>query len=178
MEKFRPFGIAEQVFVVQKHKSRQLHYDFRLEIGRVMVSWAIPKGPSLSNKQKRLAMAVDDHSLEYSEFEGIIPAGSYGAGTVIIWDYGEFTPLEPAEEALKKGALKFSLEGKKLKGKWFIMKFRGQPKNWLLIKEKDEFMTDEVDVVAKFPVSALSGKTLEEVAADPNARIADCSKFG
>lgn len=191
-QQFRPFGIPEPVFVVQKHKSRQLHYDFRLEIGGVMVSWAIPKGPTLSNKQKRLAMKVDDHSLEYSEFEGIIPAGSYGAGTVIIWDYGKFIAHEPADEAIKKGSLKFSLDGKKLKGKWFLMKFsatkrRGstaegggkrQSNAWLLIKEKDEFTTDEFDITVKSPESAVSGKTLEEVAADPNAKIADCTKFG
>lgn len=131
-------------FVVHEHHASRLHYDFRLEIGGVLKSWAIPKGPSLNPAHKRLAVMVPDHDLEYADFEGIIPKGSYGAGPVIIWDAGEFVPLEtddPARE-LDKGKLSFELNGKKLKGAFTIALMKGLPKStgkeWLLMKKKDE----------------------------------------
>ena len=128
-------------FVVHEHHATHLHYDFRLEIAGVLKSWAIPKGPSMNPSDKRLAVMVDDHPLEYGEFEGIIPQGHYGAGAVLIWDSGEFEPEGEPEPALKKGRLSFFLEGKRLKGKFslVLMKGRESGKDWLLIKAKDLF---------------------------------------
>ncbi len=126
-------------FVVHEHHATRLHYDFRLEISGVLKSWAVPKGPSMNPSDKRLAVRVDDHPLEYGEFEGIIPVGQYGAGSVLIWDSGEFLPEGDPEDALKKGRLSFVLEGKKLKGSFslILMKGRGTGKDWLLIKGQD-----------------------------------------
>ena len=128
-------------FVVHEHHATRLHYDFRLEIGGVLKSWAIPKGPSLNPSEKRLAVMVEDHPLEYGEFEGIIPEDNYGAGPVLIWDSGEFESEENPEAALAKGHLRFNLKGKKLKGIFSLvwMKGRGSGKDWLLIKGQDAF---------------------------------------
>lgn len=128
-------------FVVHEHHSTRLHFDFRLEIAGVLKSWAIPKGPSMNPSEKRLAVMVEDHPLEYGDFEGIIPQGHYGAGPVLIWDCGEFEPEGHAESSLEKGRLSFSLNGKKLKGGFSLtlMKGRGTGKEWLLIKRKDSF---------------------------------------
>lgn len=128
-------------FVVHEHHSTRLHYDFRLEIAGVLKSWAIPKGPSMNPADKRLAVMVEDHPLEYGSFEGIIPKGHYGAGAVLIWDSGEFQLEEDPETALKKGRLSFSLEGKRLKGSFslILMKGKGTGKDWLLIKGQDSF---------------------------------------
>jgi bifunctional non-homologous end joining protein LigD len=130
-------------FVVHEHKASRLHYDFRLEIGGALKSWAVPKGPSMDPRDKRLAVMVPDHILEYIDFEGIIPEGSYGAGPVIVWDAGEFVPLEEDDPAtaLDKGRLSFELKGKKLKGSFLIAQMKGLPKStgkeWLLMKKKD-----------------------------------------
>ena len=128
-------------FVVHEHHATRLHYDFRLEIEGVLKSWAIPKGPSMNPSEKRLAVMVEDHPLEYGDFEGIIPDGHYGAGSVLIWDSGEFEPEGNPEEGLKKGKLTFALNGKKLKGTFslVLMKGRGSGKDWLLIKSNDTF---------------------------------------
>jgi bifunctional non-homologous end joining protein LigD len=128
-------------FVVHEHHSSHLHYDFRLEIAGVLKSWAIPKGPSMNPSEKRLAVMVEDHPLEYGDFEGIIPQGHYGAGPVLQWDAGKFLPEEDPEPALKKGKLSFSLDGNKLKGSFSLalMKGRGTGKEWLLIKKRDAF---------------------------------------
>jgi bifunctional non-homologous end joining protein LigD len=128
-------------FVVHEHHAARLHYDLRLEIGGVLKSWAVPKGPSMNPADKRLAIAVEDHSLEYGSFEGIIPAGRYGSGPVVIWDEGAFEPLEDAETALEKGRLSFRLEGSILRGEFALarMKGRGTGKEWLLMKKKDDF---------------------------------------
>ena len=134
-----------QRFVVHEHQAKRLHYDFRLEIGGVLKSWAIPKGPSLNPADKRLAVMVPDHVVEYINFEGIIPAGRYGAGPVVVWDSGDFVPLETREpeKALHEGKLSFLLKGKKLKGAFTLARMKGLPKGtgkeWLLMKRKDEY---------------------------------------
>jgi bifunctional non-homologous end joining protein LigD len=129
-------------FVVHEHHSTRLHFDFRLEIVGVLKSWAIPKGPSMNPSDKRLAVMVEDHPLEYGEFEGMIPEGHYGAGPVLIWDSGEFQPEGDPESALKKGRLSFALDGKKIKGGFslILMKGRGKGNDWLLIKRQDSFV--------------------------------------
>jgi bifunctional non-homologous end joining protein LigD len=128
-------------FVVHEHHATRLHYDFRLEVGGVLKSWAIPKGPSMNPSDKRLAVMVEDHLLEYGDFEGIIPQGLYGAGPVLIWDSGEFEPEGDPETALKQGKLRFALNGKKLRGGFslVLMRGRGTGKEWLLIKGNDDF---------------------------------------
>ena len=138
-------------FVVHEHHATRLHYDFRLEITGVLKSWAIPKGPSMNPADKRLAVMVEDHPLEYGEFEGIIPQGKYGAGPVLIWDSGEFQTEEDPEMGLKKGRLSFTLNGRKLKGIFslVLMKGRGTGKDWLLIKGKDSFAKEDWKVKEK-----------------------------
>ena len=128
-------------FVVHEHHASHLHYDFRLEIDGVLKSWAVPKGPSMNPADKRLAIRVDDHPLVYADFEGIIPVGSYGAGAVVIWDAGDFEPLEDPQTGLEKGRLSFRLSGRQLHGEFALalMKGRGSGKEWLLMKKKDEF---------------------------------------
>jgi len=149
-------------FIVHEHHSTRLHYDFRLEIAGVLKSWAIPKGPSMNPTEKRLAVMVEDHPLEYGEFEGVIPQGHYGAGTVLIWDSGEFQPEGDAESYLKKGRLSFTLNGKKLKGSFslILMKGRGSGKDWLLIKGQDSFAKKEWQV--KQDLTPARKKTLIE----------------
>ncbi len=161
------------VFVVQKHDASHLHYDFRLEMEGVLKSWAIPKGPSLNPEDKRLAMMVEDHPFDYRTFEGIIPEGNYGAGTVIVWDEGTYEPLENASNNKKEneknllrqlhaGSLKFVMHGKKLKGEFALVKtaYRGE-NSWLLIKHRDDYATTQ-DITKK-DKSVTSKKTLEQV---------------
>ena len=123
-------------FVVHEHHARHLHYDFRLEMNGVLKSWAVPKGPSMSPKDKRLAVMVDDHPLDYGTFEGIIPEGNYGAGPVFIWDSGKY---EIVSADMDKGRLEFILNGNKLKGAFVLTKLKQKEKEWLLIKKKDQF---------------------------------------
>jgi bifunctional non-homologous end joining protein LigD len=161
-------------FVVQKHRARRLHYDFRLELGGVLLSWAIPKGPSLDPGEKRLAVHVEDHPLEYGAFEGVIPEGQYGSGTVMLWDRGTWTPedADPAA-AYKKGALKFRLDGEKLHGAWALVRMGGKAAregrdNWLLIKERDGEARpgSAAALVEDAPLSVASGRSLAAIAAD------------
>ncbi|MEO7368286.1 MAG: DNA ligase D [Gemmatimonadaceae bacterium] len=159
------------LFVVHKHAATRLHFDLRLEMDGVLRSWAVPKGPSYDQADKRLAVMVEDHPLEYGDFEGIIPAGNYGAGGVIVWDRGEWIALEDWREGLKKGKLLFELKGYKLHGKWTLVKIKKTEKEWLFIKERDSFMKSPGDV---FPEeSVLSGLTVDEVKAGvaPTARL-------
>jgi bifunctional non-homologous end joining protein LigD len=162
-------------FVVQMHRATRLHYDFRLEADGVLASWAVPKGPTLVSGDRRLAMHVEDHPLDYRDFEGNIPAGQYGAGNVIVWDRGTYTLAEgddPADE-IANGKIKFILHGKKLRGEFTLVKIRpresesGDP--WLLIKDRDEH-SDPVYDPAEHPESVKSGKTLAEIARDPRAK--------
>jgi bifunctional non-homologous end joining protein LigD len=149
-------------FVVQKHRASRLHYDFRLEHDGVMLSWAVPKGPSLDPSIKRLAMETEDHPIEYNQFEGIIPEGEYGAGTVMIWDYGTWVPeVDDADRAFEKGDLKFTLHGQKLTGSWVLVRTR--PRQWLLIKHRDP-STSSLDITAEEPRSAVSHRTLASIA--------------
>jgi len=157
-------GAPRARFVVQKHWARNLHYDLRLEIGAVLVSWAVPKGPSKDPKVKRLAIHVEDHPLDYLLFEETLPEGEYGAGEVIVWDFGEFEVVGPeaddAAAALRDGLVRFALVGKKLRGQWVIIKTKmggGKRENWLLQKEQDEFAQADYDPETE-PASALSGK--------------------
>jgi len=152
-----------RLFVVHKHAARNLHWDLRLEMDGVLQSWAVPKGPSYDTNDKRLAVKVEDHPLEYGDFEGIIPAGNYGAGGIIVWDRGEWVPLEDFREGFEKGKLLFELKGYKLHGKWTLVKIKKSEKEWLLIKERDSWVKKPGDV---FPEeSVLSGLTVEEVKA-------------
>jgi bifunctional non-homologous end joining protein LigD len=157
-------------FVVQKHAASHLHYDFRLEMDGVLKSWAVPKGPSLDPADKRLAMQVEDHPVSYFDFEGIIPAGNYGAGTVMLWDLGNWEPMGDADTMLKKGDLKFRLEGKKLKGEFVLAKMRSKRPGskgteWLLIKHRDEAVVPGFDI-EKLSYSVLTKRSMEEIAGD------------
>jgi bifunctional non-homologous end joining protein LigD len=161
-------------FVIQKHAARRLHYDFRLELDGVLKSWAVPKGPSLDPGEKRLAVHVEDHPFDYGAFEGVIPKGEYGGGTVLLWDRGTWIPADPdPDAAYRKGSLKFTLEGQKLHGKWALVRMGGKAagerhENWLLIKERDEDAVPHSGdaVVADNPLSVASGRSLDAIAAD------------
>ena len=162
-------------FVVQKHAASRLHYDFRLELNGVLLSWAVPKGPSLDPNDKRLAMHVEDHPIEYGEFEGIIPPKQYGAGTVMLWDRGTWSPMEDPDVGYKKGKLKFELHGEKLQGGWTLVKSRGDKYGdnaWLLFKEDDACARTGSDarVVDDQPDSVTTHRSLKQIAADP-ARV-------
>jgi bifunctional non-homologous end joining protein LigD len=159
-------------FVIQKHAATRLHYDFRLELNGVLLSWAVPKGPSLDPNDKRLAMHVEDHPLEYGEFEGVIPPKQYGAGTVMVWDHGTWEPKTDPDEGYAKGHLKFELHGEKLKGVWNLVRTRGNKygggdKSWLLFKEADDFarLGPEALVVDDRPDSVVTGRSLDEIKA-------------
>ena len=162
-----PFGgparAPGNLFVVHKHAARNLHFDLRLEMDGVLRSWAVPKGPSYDQAEKRLAVKVEDHPLEYGDFEGVIPAGNYGAGGVIVWDRGEWVPLEDWREGLEKGKLLFELKGYKLHGKWTLVKLKKSERDWLLIKERDSWMKSPGEADDFNEESVLSGLTVEEI---------------
>ena len=169
---------TERFFCVQKHLASHLHYDLRLEHNGVLLSWAVPKGPSLDPKTKRLAMHVEDHPVAYGEFEGVIPEG-YGAGIVMLWDRGTWTPdVDDVDAALKKGDLKFTLNGYKLKGSWVLVKTSGRyagardggGRSWLLIKHRDDWSGD-LDIAEFAPRSVKTDGDFEDILAEDNPAI-------
>ena len=169
-ERARPS--EKPIFVIQKHDASNLHYDFRLEVDGVLKSWAVPKGPSTDPSVKRLALPTEDHPLDYADFEGTIPEGEYGAGTVMVWDTGEYRNLRKEkaedgvsmEEALEEGKVEVWLEGKKLKGGYALIRTGGgQDARWLLIKMDDDEADARRNPVSTEPKSALSGRTMEEI---------------
>jgi bifunctional non-homologous end joining protein LigD len=167
-------GGRSRLFVVQKHAARRLHYDFRLAIGGVLVSWAVPWGPSMSPADKRLAIRTEDHPLEYADFEGVIPEGQYGAGTVMVWDGGEYEPKDGVapEEQLARGKIDVILQGKKLRGGFTLVRTRGRPtdpdegRRWLLVKHRDADAAPSWNIESpELGYSVLTGRKLQEIEA-------------
>ena len=179
-------------YVIQKHAATRLHYDLRLELDGVMKSWAVTRGPSLVPGEKRLAVETEDHPVEYNAFEGTIPKGEYGGGTVMVWDRGTWTPEEDPHRGLKKGHLDLSLDGEKLHGRWHLVRLRGKPgekrNNWLLIKATDDAArtAKDADILEEMPDFVISGRSIEEIAAGKgkkrvwhsNKSVADNVKAG
>jgi bifunctional non-homologous end joining protein LigD len=158
-------------FVIQKHAASHLHFDFRLELDGVMKSWAVPKGPSYDPSVRRLAMEVEDHPIEYNTFEGTIPKGEYGGGTVMLWDRGTYEPeggggADALREGYERGDLKIVMHGKRMKGGWVLVRMRREAgrAQWLLIKHRDELADPDYDVVEEAVTSVASGRTMEEIA--------------
>jgi bifunctional non-homologous end joining protein LigD len=167
-------------FVIQKHAARNLHYDLRLELDGVMKSWAVPKGPSADPAVKRLAMQVEDHPMEYNSFEGTIPAGEYGGGTVMLWDQGWYEPEkgegeDGVREGYKKGDLKIIFHGKRMKGSWVLVRTRGwgsQSKpSWLLIKHRDNYVEPDDSLVEKHMTSIVTKRTMEQIGGSTKSRV-------
>jgi bifunctional non-homologous end joining protein LigD len=170
--KVKPVKGKKPIFVIQKHHATRLHYDFRLEMEGVLKSWAVPKGPSYDPTVKRLAMMTEDHPYDYAAFEGVIPADNYGAGNVIIWDQGTWDFIEPGDDpvkALKSGKLTFRLNGKKMFGEWALVRISGRGRagdkvnEWLLLKHRDGFANDKIDITEVAPRSVVSNKEVDDV---------------
>jgi len=172
-------GREGPIFVIHKHQARTLHYDFRIEVDGVLKSWAVPKGPSTDPRDRRLAVPTEDHPMDYAAFEGVIPEGSYGAGAVIVWDTGRYRNLKrdgagrevPMAKALEDGHVEIGLQGRKLHGGYALIR-TGKPEDrrWLLVKKRDEGADARRNPTKTEPRSALSGRTIEEVAAEGPAR--------
>lgn len=161
-------------YVIQKHAARAEHYDFRLEHDGVLLSWAVPKGPSENPQDKRLAVQVEDHPLDYGNFEGTIPKGEYGGGTVMLWDRGRWLAASEVDEALRNGKLAFALDGVRLHGLWALVRLRSRPgdrgNNWLLIKEKDDYVRTGKLITARETTSVKTGRSMDEIATG-NSRV-------
>jgi DNA ligase D-like protein (predicted 3'-phosphoesterase) len=159
-------GRRVNLFVIQKHDARNLHYDFRISVDGVLVSWAIPKGPSTDPREKRLSIRTEDHPLSYADFEGVIPEGEYGAGTVMVWDRGTYENLnedESVAESLKKGHIKINLQGEKLKGGYALTETNKEKNWWILVKTRDEAADARRNPISTQPKSVLTGRTLAEI---------------
>jgi len=162
---------VKPIFVIQKHQARTLHYDFRLEVNGILKSWAIPKGVSLNPNDKRLAILTIDHPIEYAEFEGVIPEGTYGAGTVMIWDNGTYFSIDDPdqldqtniENQIEQGKLLFFLEGSKLRGRFALILSDPIHRQWFFMKLNDEEAKEDGDVLLEKPLSVISGKTIEDI---------------
>jgi bifunctional non-homologous end joining protein LigD len=163
---------STRIFVVQKHDASRLHYDFRLAINGVLVSWAVPKGPSMNPAEKRLAVRTEDHPLEYAEFEGVIPAGQYGAGTVMVWDLGTYESQDDIslEEQLARGKIDIVIQGEKLRGGFTLIEagerlaYASKSERWLLIKQRDKYADSSWNIESpRFDRSVLTGRTLKEI---------------
>ena len=170
--KAKPAKGRKPIFVIQQHHASHMHYDFRLEMEGVLKSWAVPKGPSYDPSVKRLAMMTEDHPYDYAKFEGVIPEGNYGAGNVIIWDQGTWEFIEPGDDpvkALKSGKLTFRMNGKKMFGEWALVRISGRGRSgdkgneWLLLKHRDQFANDKLDITEFAPRSVVSNKLVDEV---------------
>ncbi len=178
----KPVRRRGHAFVIQKHAARRLHYDLRLELDGVMKSWAVTRGPSLVPGEKRLAVQVEDHPIEYNKFEGTIPEGEYGGGTVMIWDRGSWQPEDDPHEGLRKGHLSFTLDGEKLHGLWHLVRMhrrRGEKRdNWLLIKAHDEYARapGDKDILEQKARSVVSGRAMDEIAKGAPKRKAAAKK--
>src|SRR6478672_1944079 len=164
-------GHKQPIFVIQKHAASHLHYDFRLELDGVLKSWAVPKGPDTDPSQKRLAMQVEDHPLEYGNFEGVIPQGEYGGGTVMLWDRGTWEPLDDAKKGYREGRLKFVLRGEKLQGRWMLVRKGGRSaatdeRHWFLFKERDQYAGGRTSITERLPLSVATGRDLDAIAKD------------
>jgi len=165
------------IFVIQKHDARQLHYDFRIEVDGVLKSWAVPKGPSLNPAEKRLAVPTEDHPMEYADFEGVIPEGEYGAGTVMVWDNGTYENIKEKDgnkvamdRCIEQGHIAIRLDGKKLKGGYGLVRTgKGDKARWLLIKMRDAHADARRNPVSSQPKSALTGRTLKQIERDQRA---------
>jgi bifunctional non-homologous end joining protein LigD len=166
-------------YVIQRHEATRLHFDLRLELDGVMKSWAVPKGPSLDPAVKRLAIEVEDHPIDYNAFEGTIPEGEYGGGTVMLWDRGTYLyagdtddPLDALREGYRRGDFKFELRGKRLGGSWVLVRTRrnGRKNQWLLIKHRDEYADPDVDPVERYRTSVTTGRTMAQIAAGAKPR--------
>jgi bifunctional non-homologous end joining protein LigD len=161
------------IFNVQKHKASRLHYDFRLEVEGILRSWAIPKGPSMDPAVKRLAVEVEDHDLDYADFEGIVGEGQYGSGPVLVWDTGWFEPIlagtAACESMLSKGVLDFILHGNRLKGRFSLVKIKNKPRDWLLLKRHDPQARPGVDITKEYRTSVLTARAVEDMAAEAKA---------
>jgi len=158
----------QPLFVIQKHDASHLHYDVRLEIDGVLKSWAVPKGPSTNPRDKRLAMPTEDHPMEYAKFEGTIPEGNYGAGTVMVWDIGTYKNIKETDgisiiQCYKNGRIEVEFHGKKMHGNYTLIRLKTSPVRWLLIKMRDEYADARTKLVVSEPDSVLTGRTMKEI---------------
>ena len=165
-------NVEGPIFCIQKHEARHLHYDFRLQVGNLLKSWSVPKGPSYHPGDKRLAIPTEDHPMEYASFEGVIEEGEYGAGTVMLWDIGYYSNLlkDPVEDAIDNGHLKVFLRGRKMVGGWAMVRFRKSEDLWLLIKERDDYADSRQSLLEELPNSVLTDRSMTQIKSATESR--------